>query len=110
MFIHGKTLELTIYCLVKSFGGDWNKVPSPASSSDSATVSSSPGRKKVPPPPPVRKYYPYSFESNNNNESNKSKTKSLQFGDNNETPLASSPSYLASQLKKVEYLIIAFIN
>ena len=50
----------TIYCLVKSFGGDWNKVPSPASSSDSATVSSSPGRKKVPPPPPVRKYYPYS--------------------------------------------------
>lgn len=89
-----------------SFGGGWDNAPSPTSSSSIisiTTVSSSPS-KKIPPPPPIRKYHPYSFERNDNNETSNQAKKKLQFGGGNDAPLASSPSYLAHQLRKVHHI------
>ena len=85
-----------------SFGGDWNKVE--ASPPTNATFNS---QKKTPPRPPLRQYFPYSSASSLNNE-NRS-----QFGRDN-TPLASSPSYFATQLKVcaiyLKYVKLTFIH
>lgn len=76
-----------------SFGGDWAGNASPP-------MNVTPSPKKVPPPPPQRKFFAY--PSDMSNSENKMK-RTLQFGDIDNTPLASSPSYLAAQLKKEPY-------
>lgn len=78
----------------QSFGGDWAGNASPP-------MNVTPSPKKVPPPPPQRKFFAY--PSDMSNSENKMK-RTLQFGDIDNTPLASSPSYLAAQLKKVSKL------
>ncbi|KAI9559833.1 hypothetical protein GHT06_013840 [Daphnia sinensis] len=73
-----------------SFGENWAGNASPP-----MTVTPSP--KKVPPPPPQRKFFPY--PSDMSKSENKMK-RTLQFRDKDDTPLASSPSYLAAQSRK----------